>query len=188
MKHHLRKAMLEKLNGLSIETKQSINDHIHKNLFNSKLWNKAQVIGVTLSYKPEWDTYEIIKQAWKDNKEVVVPVTNELTYTMKFYLINSLKDLKEGNYKIYEPISQTKERYYEKSTIDLMIVPGVVFDKHGYRIGFGKGYFDRYLNDFNNNKVALLAEFQLIEQIPTNQYDINVDYLITDKKIFKVKK
>ena len=185
MKQILRKKMLEKLNKLPIENKETISNQIYEQLFNSTYWKESVVLGITLSNEIEWDTYKIIKRAWTENKKVTVPVTDELTHTMKFYLINSLEDLNSGTYGIDEPINQSSERYFNKSAIDLMIVPGVVYDKAGYRVGFGKGYYDRYLKDFNNITISLLAEFQIIKQIPTNQYDISVDYLITEKRILK---
>ena len=183
MKHNLRKAMLHKLNNLPIETTRLINKKIHENLFNSKLWKKSRLIGITLSNGAEWDTYKIIERAFQENKKICVPDTNEATYSMKFYLIDSLKDLKIGNYDLYEPIDISVDKFCDKYQIDLMIVPGLVFDEKGYRIGFGGGYFDRYLKDFKNVTVSLLAEFQIIKQIPTNQYDISVNYLITEKSI-----
>lgn len=187
MKQYLRNLILNKLKELPSQRQKNINHQIHENLFNSTYWQESSVIGITLSADPEWDTYMIIKKAWAEHKQVTIPVTNEETHTMNFYLIDSLKELKEGTYKIKEPLNQSIERYFDKKAIDLMIVPGVVFDEEGYRIGFGKGYYDRYLNGFNNNKISLLAEFQIIKQIPTNEYDISVDCLITEKGIIKTK-
>lgn len=185
MKQNLRNTILNNLKELPLERKKEINNQIHENLFGSTYWKESKVLGLTLSSETEWDTYEIIRRAWADNKIVAIPVTNEKTHLMKFYLLDSLKDLKEGAYKIYEPINQSTEHYFDKVGIDLMIVPGVVFDRKGYRIGFGKGYFDRYLANFNNKTISLVAEFQIIKQIPTNEYDISVNCLITERGIIK---
>src|SRR5699024_7663117 len=106
---------------------------------------------------------------------------------MHFYLINSLEELKEGAYKIKEPQNQSTERYFEKTSLDLMVVPGLVFDEEGYRIGFGKGYFDRYLAAFRNKKVSMLAEFQIINQITLIEYDISVDCVITEKRTIQAR-
>lgn len=187
MKQYLRSLILNNLKNISSFKKDKTEEKIHKNLFSSTYWKDANIIGITLSTYPEWDTYNIVYQAWSEDKQVVIPVTNKESLTMNFYLINSFDDVMEGNYKIKEPINKSKARYLSKDKIDLMIVPGIVFDKQGYRIGFGKGYFDRYLSDFNNSKISLLAEFQIINQIPTNEYDISVDCLITEKKNIKVK-
>jgi len=187
MKQYLRSLILNNLKNIPSFKKIKTEEKIHKNLFSSAYWKNSNVIGLTLSTYPEWDTYNIIYQAWFEDKQVVIPVTNKESLTMNFYLINSFDDVMEGNYKIKEPINKSKARYFSKDKIDLMIVPGIVFDKQGYRIGFGKGYFDRYLSDFNHSKISLLAEFQIINQIPTNEYDISVDCLITEKKNIKVK-
>lgn len=187
MKQYLRSLIFNKLKGLSFQKKKNLTQQMHKNLFKSSYWQQSTVIGITLSKEPEWDTYEIIKKAWSENKQVATPVTNQETNVMHFYLIHSLQELKEGTYKIKEPQNQSIECYFKKTSIDLMIVPGLVFDEEGYRIGFGKGYFDRYLADFINRKVSMLAEFQIINQIPINEYDISVDCLITEKRIIKTR-
>src|SRR5699024_1805675 len=187
MKQYLRSLILNKLKELPFQKKNKITQEIHKNLFKSSYWQQSTVIGITLSKEPEWDTYEIIKKAWSDNKQVTTPVTNQETNVMHFYLINSLQELKEGAYKIKEPQNQSTERYFEKTSIDLMVVAVLVFDEEGDRIGVGKGYCDRYLADFRNKKVSMLAEFQIINQIPINEYDISVDCLITEKRIIKTR-
>src|SRR5699024_228633 len=107
--------------------------------------------------------------------------------TMNFYLLNSFEDVMEGNYKIKEPINKSKARYFSKDNVELMMVHGIVIVKPGYRVGIGKGYFDRYLINFNHSNISLLAEFQIINQIATNEYDISVDCMITEKKNIKVK-
>lgn len=105
---------------------------------------------------------------------------------MEFYKIDSLDDLNLGNYGILEPKIQTKN-IVKKNEIDLLIIPGVVFDRNGYRIGYGKGYFDRYLADFHNITLSLVSQNQLIDSIPTDSYDINVDYLISENGIISTK-
>src|SRR5699024_10224666 len=108
-------------------------EKIHKNLFSSAYWKNSNVIGLTLSTNPEWDTYNIIYQAWFEDKQVVIPVTNKESLTMNVYLINSFDDVMEGNYKIKEPINKSKAQYLSKDKRVLMIVHGIVIDKEGYR-------------------------------------------------------
>lgn len=186
MKKDLRQTMLKKLSELSQSEKAELTKRIHANLFNSEIWKQAQVIGITLSTDIEWDTYAIIDQAWRENKDVYVPITDEVAHTMRYCLIHSFNDLQLGAYNLYEPCHQDVKYQCDKQAIDLMIVPGVVFDQRGYRIGFGKGYFDRFLSDYQHHTVSILAESQLIEEIPINAYDISVDYLVTEARFFQV--
>lgn len=186
MKKDLRQMMLKKLRELSKIQKSDLTERIHASLFKSDIWKQAKVIGITLSTDIEWDTYGIIDQAWRENKDVYIPITDEAAHTMRYCLIHSFDDLQLGAYNLYEPSNQDAKYQCDKSAIDLMIVPGVVFDQHGYRIGFGKGYFDRFLSDYQHQTVSILAEFQLIEEIPINAYDISVDYLVTEAKIHQI--
>ena len=68
----------------------------------------------------------------------------------------------------------------EKKNIDLIVVPGVVFDRQGYRIGFGGGYYDRYLSDFEGKRIALAFDEQVIEAVPRESHDLPVHILITE--------
>src|SRR5690625_4232466 len=124
MKQYLRSLILNNLKNIPSFKKIKTEEKIHKNLFSSAYWKNSNVIGLTLSTYPECDTYNIIYQAWFEDKQVVIPVTNKESLTMNFYLINSFDDVMEGNYKIKEPINKSKARYFSKDKIDLMIEIG----------------------------------------------------------------
>ena len=96
---------------------------------------------------------------------------------MTFYYIQHLNQLESSYYELLEPIvSKTKEARSEE--LDYMIVPGVAFDERGYRIGYGGGYYDRYLQTYTGATVSLLLPNQLFKQLPNDEYDIPVDTLI----------
>lgn len=178
--------MLTKLTSLPEVRKKQIEKKLSRNLFNSKLWKKANVIGLTCSTEIEWNTMPIIQKAWSEGKGVAVPKTDSTKSTMKFYLIKNEGQLKVGYGNILEPIIELS-RFIDKFEIDLLIVPGIVFDKYGYRIGFGGGYYDRFLTNFTNETVSLLSSKQLVDKLPIEKHDINVQYLITETGLYKVK-
>ena len=108
-------------------------------------------------------------------------VNNEL----KFYKIKSLKEkFIKSNFGVEEPI-ENEINYINQKDIGLIIVPGICFDKEKNRLGFGKGYYDRYLQNENINTIGICFEEQIVENIiPTTEYDVAMKKIITDKKIY----
>lgn len=185
VKQTLRKQIIHKIKNLTNSQKKAIELKMYKHLFNSFLWNDAKVIGITSSTSIEWNTAPIIERAWEEMKIVSVPKTISEKKTLKFYRINSFKELKKGYGNILEPYDN-KSNYIEKNNIDLLIVPGVVFDQFGYRIGYGGGYYDRFLVDFPNYTVSLVSRLQLVDSLPVEAHDIPVQHLITEEGLRKV--
>ena len=107
----------------------------------------AANIGVTISRFPEVDTQPIIEAAWKWENKIAVPKCIRETKEMDFRLLTSFDELETVYMDLLEPIVEQTESM-GKEEIDLQIVPGVVFSNEGYRIGFGGGYYDRYLKDY----------------------------------------
>jgi|SRR5690625_486072 len=186
-KDQLRKQVVTKLAQLTEQEKVKIEKMLLHHLVNSSVWKEAQTIGITCSTKSEWDTYPIIEKAWEEGKVVAVPKTIPKQRVMLFYRIDSFSHLEEGHHNLIEPIPN-KERYITKDRIDLILVPGLVFDKRGYRIGFGGGYYDRFLKDYSGITVSLLSRLQLVKSIPIEKHDLHVQYVITESGIEKVTK
>ena len=121
----------------------------------------------------------LINYALDTGKRVFVPVT--LKERIYFTEIKSLEGLKKTKMGIYEPLT-TDEK--EPSEGDVFIIPGSVFDKKGHRYGYGAGYYDRFLSKCAPVlKIALCYDFQLLESIETSEHDIDMDIIITDKRI-----
>lgn len=148
-------------------------------LLDETAMNNAQTIAITLSNRPEIDTTFIIEALWKMNKKVVVPKCSPTDRSMQFFEIESFAQTERAFKNILEPIPQLTEQV-EKKNIDLIVVPGVVFDRKGYRIGFGGGYYDRYLTDFEGPTIALAFNEQVIEAVPREAHDLPVHILITE--------
>lgn len=159
-----------------------ISKQLQENLFRSDLWQQAETIGVYLSVGDEWDTRNIVKQAFIEGKNVVVPKTIPDTKELVFYQLTDPSQTVKGNFGLEEPdITQTSP--VDKDAIDLLLVPGLVFTKNGYRVGFGGGYYDRFLADFIHTTVSILHSNQFVETFPIEPFDIPVNYLITEKEI-----
>ncbi len=143
-------------------------------LITNKKIKKSKKILTYVSTKEEIDTIRIIKY-FINKKEIYVPtIENDL---INFYRIKSLNDLKVGKYKILEPISQGKITNFKNA---VCITPGICFSKNHYRIGYGKGFYDKFFAKNKVYSIGLCYKKCLINNLSLDKYDIIVDKLITD--------
>ena len=184
-KGSIRKAMKVARAQIDETERQDISQQLHEVLFASDLWQQAETIGTYLSVGSEWDTRQIVDQALKEGKKVAVPKTVHKTKDLIFYEMKDWSQIvQDGYFGLDEPDpNQTKS--VEKDAIQLLLVPGLVFTKEGYRVGFGGGYYDRYLKDFIHPTVSLVHTNQLVEDFPIEPFDIPVHYLVTEQGMLK---
>lgn len=178
-KEELRKKFKIIRDNISNRDKKS--SEIIKRLINTKEYQKSKVIALYSNISSEVETKELIKISL-ENKKVVLPKINK-DNTMDFYEIKYLKDLEIGAFNIKEPKVKNKKPI-KKEEIDLIIIPGICFDKNRNRIGYGKGYYDKYLSNTNIKKIGLCYEEQITKEIKSDKTDIRLDYLITEIKIY----
>lgn len=155
-----------------IKDKNNQNEYIFNKLINLKEVQESNTILIYVSFRDEVDTFNIIKY-FIDKKLVAVPKVNK--DTMDFYYINSLNDLSPGNYNILEPTTSTKVTNFNNS---ICIVPGLCFDKNNYRLGYGKGYYDKFLSNKNIYTIGLSYKETIIEKLPIDKYDIKLNKVI----------
>lgn len=126
----------------------------------------------------EPDLTEFISAAMKEGKHIYLPKVHE--DFMNFYEIRSLDDLKVGKFSVLEPMDLNKPYQGESGMI---CVPGVVFDVLGNRIGFGKGYYDRFFaNGYSLSKVGIAYQFQIQDSWETDEFDVRMDRLCTEQE------
>ena len=175
-KIELRKQMINKRLDLSREDYATKSNLIISKLKQHPDFINAKTIGVYVSFKNEVDTISLIKEIVNE-KSICVPKTDG--HLMNFYLINSLDELKKGNFGILEPLNQGK--IINKENIDLLIVPIVAFDSNHNRLGYGGGYYDRYLKNYFGKVIGLAFSFQQIETLPVESFDIPIKTIIDEK-------
>lgn len=181
-KKELRHKMRSILDNVDVKEKKRFTVRIEEALYKTEVWKKASMIGITISRGNEIETRGIINRAWKEGKKVAIPKCFPESKNMSFYLFTSDTQLEEVYFGLKEPkVQETTAALNDK--IDLLMVPGVVFSKEGYRIGFGGGYYDRFLKDYHKETVSLLFECQLVHKIPVESHDIPVQMLITEERI-----
>lgn len=181
-KSAIRKSMKEKLAGMDAEEHDNLSLKLAENLFRIDAWKQARTIGITISNGKEVNTSPIIERAWAEGKKVAVPKCIPSSKTMVFRELKSYEELEVVYYGLKEPIEQ-RTREVQKSEIDLMIVPGLAYSGDGYRVGFGGGYYDRYLSDFCHETLSLAFEAQVVPSVPYESFDIPVKMIVTNERI-----
>lgn len=132
-----------------------------------------------VDYNSEVATRDLIKKAWELGKNIAVPkIEGDI---MCFYIIHDFSDLTIGYRGILEP----KTNDLADDSNALVIMPGVAFDKSRHRVGYGKGYYDKFLNHHEGPTIALAYELQIVDSIPANNHDICPDILITEDNIYE---
>jgi len=181
----LRNKILEIRDSLNNNEKELMDNKIFNELINTDLYKRSINIFIYISFSNEINTRNIIEKAFKDKKNVFIPKVYKDDKLMKAIKLNSIDELKKNSMGILEPIDDSN--YIEKENIDLIVVPGVVFDKECNRIGYGGGYYDRYLKDIKSkeNKIALAYDLQIVDKIESEVHDIKVDYIITNTRALK---
>lgn len=184
-KKTLRKEILAKRKNIDIIEKEEMDKKILDKLCENKYYREAKKIFIYISYDSEINTKSIINKALIDKKKIYVPRTEFKTRLMDAVEIISLDNLLENEYGILEP--SIKEHHIDPNELDLIVVPGVAFDRTGGRMGYGAGFYDRYFKKINKDniktivKLALAYEFQVLEKVPMNEDDVPVNYIITEK-------
>lgn len=180
-KKELRKKVRQHLNEMSDELYYQSSLTIKKQLLKEPSIIEGNTIAITISNKPEVDTKEIIESLWLKNKKVVVPKCNPKNRSMDFYAIQHFQQLESVYMDLLEPIPEVTELVAAEE-IDCIIVPGIVFDCYGNRIGYGGGYYDRYLTHFEGPLISLAFDIQLVESIPFEPHDLPIDLIFTESK------
>ena len=172
MKADLRKTIVRKMKEQELIVKQQRDALLTQYLLKSSVYQHAKTIATYLSLPHEFDTGLFIRQAQADGKRIVIPKT--YPHGCMIFVDYNPNDLELTAFGIWEPRSG---QVVEKTHIDLIHVPGVAFNKGGYRIGYGGGYYDRYLADFKGMTVSTIYPCQLADFQPDN-YDIPIQEVL----------
>lgn len=164
----------------SVELKQKLDNILFEKFTELKEYKECKTLFAFVSMPIEVNTFPILEKALADGKILALPKCRQNEPIMDFYRVNSLDMLKEGKYSIMEPDEEVCEKITEYSDA-LCLVPGLSFDLYGYRLGFGKGYYDRFLQNFIGTTVGLCYSKCIEQKLPHGIYDKAVDIIITEK-------
>ena len=176
MKAELRKQVLQEMKAISQEQKQFIDQTLTERLLQHPFYQEAKVIATYLSFPHEFQTQELIEQALKDGKKVLIPKT--YPKGRMDFVIYDPQQLVKTSFGLLEP--QGNLEVVDASQIDLIHVPGLSFTTKGHRIGYGGGYYDRYLEQFSGHTLSTIYPCQIQDFIPEN-HDIPVEEVLIDE-------
>ena len=176
MKAELRKKILQEMKALPRQQKQFIDQALTERLLQHPFYQEAKVIATYLSFPHEFQTQELIEQALKDGKKVLIPKT--YPKGRMDFVVYDPQQLVKTSFGLLEP--QGDLEVVDASQIDLIHVPGLAFTREGYRIGYGGGYYDRYLEHFTGHTLSTVYHYQVQNFIPEN-HDISVQEVLIDE-------
>ena len=177
MKAELRKQVLQEMKAISQEQKQAIDQTLTERLLHHPFYQEAKVIATYLSFPHEFQTQGLIEQALKDSKKVLIPKT--YSKGRMDFVIYDPQQLVKTSFGLLEP--QGDLGVVDASQIDLIHVPGLAFTTKGYRIGYGGGYYDRYLEHFSGHTLSTVYPCQIRDFIPED-HDIPVQEVLIDER------
>ena len=176
MKAELRKQVLQEMKALPLEQKQAMDQALTDQFLKHPFYQEAKVIATYLSFPHEFQTQELIEQALKDGKKVLIPKT--YPKGRMDFVVYDPQQLVKTSFGLLEP--QGDLEVVDASQIDLIHVPGLAFTTEGYRIGYGGGYYDRYLKHFPGHTLSTVYPCQIQDFIPEN-HDIPVEEVLIDE-------
>lgn len=174
-----RQKLKKRIAGLSASVRQQKNRKIMQKILKNSDFIQAQSVMIYGALASEVQTRSLIQKALRQNKKVYMPRVNIKRKTISLWRVcNMNKDLKKGAYGIAEP--RTRKRG-NPNRMDLILVPGIGFDRRGHRLGRGLGFFDRFLKRARRaKKIGLAYREQIVPSIPIDSHDIKLDKVITD--------
>ena len=182
-KKDLREEMLGLRDSLSEAEIARRSVLIGRLLFELPEFRRAGAVMFYVSFRSEVRTQEMIQAALELGKKIIVPAVSSDRQALEPFFVDGLDQLAPGAYGILEP--KDRERRAALEDIDLIAVPGCAFDPEGYRLGYGGGYYDRFLSTRQTaTAVGLAFELQIIPDVPrTQNHDIPVDLIVTEKRV-----
>lgn len=186
-KNFIREKYKEIKANITEEQKEALDEMVYNSFVNTMSYKHCNSLIIYVSRKDEVDTLKIIKKALEDNKRIAVPKCIPKKVELEFYEIKNISDLEKGHYGILEPNKEICEKT-DPFTFGICIVPAICFDLEGYRIGFGKGYYDRFLEGFEGLKIGLTYSLLLAKRLPRGRFDKKIELIISEKGVKRIEK
>ena len=181
-KQNLRRRMLAQRAAQDAAEKRKADRQITECVLKSEIYRRASVVFIYVATPQEIDTHALIRQALADGKTVCVPLCGARGQ-MSARRIGSLAELHPGTHGILEPGEAAQE--IDPVSIDLIIVPALACDRDGFRLGYGGGYYDRFLAQTKAVSMALCAEARLEQRLPREPYDRCCGWIITERRVLR---
>jgi 5-formyltetrahydrofolate cyclo-ligase len=181
-KDSLRNLLLEKRDNTSFDLLKIASQKMQKKIKKIYAFKNAKKIGVYYPIQSEILTQDIIQELISDGKEVFLPKV--IGEKMEFRKIKDFSSLEKGNFDIMEP----KDDCPTDNNLDVILVPTVGISPDGVRLGYGYGFYDKFLAKYNVTTIALTLEKQIIKNIPKSDHDVTIDWIVTEDRFFQTQK
>ncbi len=185
-KQDIRQRIETQRRSLSWDWVEAKSAEIASHLKGVPQFRSAATVHTYVAWRNEVNNHQLIKDLLAEGRRVAVPVVDLNRHTLIHSLISNFEDLRPGAFGILEPAPE-KIRVISLSEIDVVLVPGVAFDLHGNRVGYGGGYYDDFLRHTNAFKIALCYHFQIVDEIPVRADDERVNLLVTEKGVYEIR-
>ncbi len=195
-KNILRSHMLAQRKNMDSVLLAEKSQALHRNIYENAVWKNARSVGLYMALPQEVPTKALVERAWQEGKRVYLPLCHKKQRgEMDFIACLGQEDLALGAYAIMEPTEEAAARFGAKlvleadeNQLDILFVPGVAFDKQGHRIGFGGGYYDRFLQRLllgeckaNTRCIGMALAWQVLEKVPYDTWDIPMHGMVTEE-------
>ena len=187
LKTELRTNYLAKRKQIPAEKKKEMDSAICRRLASTVSFRFADTVMLYSALPSEIDMTEIIDLALSQGKRVLLPRCIPNTPHMNFHEIHSTDELEKGSFSIMEPKADSHIFVPTETDKTICIIPGVIYDTEGHRVGYGKGYYDRYLSDKPVQKIGVVYDDFILSSLPHGRFDLAVDLIITEKRLISIK-
>ena len=180
-KSRFRKQLLDARDSLSLDFIKIASNRIRDNLRKIESYRQAKTIGAYYSIGSEVQTQDLLQEILNQGKELALPrvVKDEIV----FKKISSFSELEPGNFSVMEP----KERCEPVKKFDIILVPAIALTHDGYRLGYGFGFYDRYLHGKKSKKISLTYAKQVVKAFPHDSHDVKMDCIVTEDEVIYAK-
>jgi len=190
-KEILRKKWMKKRKKVAKKEGDIKSKIISKKILSLKEIKESKNIMIYVSYRSEVSTNKLIISLLNNNKRIFAPYCIKDKKRMEVVEIeNPDQDLEKGAYGIKEPAKRIRNNKIDPKNLDIVVVPAVAFSKSGYRVGYGGGYYDRFLERLANKTITIGINYEemLFDTVPKEDHDLAVDMVVTDKRLLRINK
>lgn len=186
IKRRLREEIKQWRAALPADKKQRMDAEIARRLMQTRQFQQAGTMLIYVATSIEVETRPIIEAAWELGKRVAVPYCIDGTREMMFYQITDFSQLERRTFGVWEPVPQ-RCALMEDFSDSICVVPALAYDLEGYRLGYGAGYYDRFLSRYPGYKIGIVYSGCVKSRLTHGRYDLPVDLLITEKRLLRIR-
>lgn len=179
-KQTIREQILKQRRQFPRQEREKASCSVQEHLLAWPTFQKAQTVHLFLNQPHEVETFGIVRSCWEMGKTVAIPYIVPQSPQLGHSLLTHWNQLTQTKFDLQEPLPEARQSF-DLNSIDLVLVPGVAFDQSGGRLGYGKGYYDRFLSEIEGFFLGLAFSFQIVPKVPQADLDVAMDGILTEE-------